>query len=125
MGIGYYYLMNYSKASEQLEKAVSFNSADTISAEYLYYSYLFTARKAEAQKCALKFNAAAKKRLGIKLFSFTPDFGGGLVWNNNAEKNARIDLDGTANKYGETERFGSIHFYYGGIQLPLQLLQTT
>jgi hypothetical protein len=58
-GIDFYYLrmrigilsynnQRYPNAVEHFTKAIEFNSWDTISREYIYYSYLFSGRKADA-----------------------------------------------------------------------------
>lgn len=58
-GIDYYYLrmrlgilaynkQQYSDALRHFTKALEFNSSDTISREYIYSSYLFSGRKADA-----------------------------------------------------------------------------
>jgi hypothetical protein len=58
-GIDYYYLRMrlgilaynsqlYSEALRNFTKAIEFSSLDTISREYIYYSYLFSGRKADA-----------------------------------------------------------------------------
>ncbi len=58
-GIDYYYLRlrmgilaynnkKYSTAVKHFNKALAFSSWDTISKEYIYYSYLFSGRKADA-----------------------------------------------------------------------------
>lgn len=58
-GIDYYYLrmrigilafnkQRYPLAVKHFTSAISFNSSDTISREYIYYSYLYSGRKADA-----------------------------------------------------------------------------
>ena len=59
MGIDYYYLrerlglvgyvkQDYQNAVRDLSKAIEFNSLDTISREYIFNSYMFSGRKADA-----------------------------------------------------------------------------
>ena len=48
MGILAYNNERYPEAFKHFSKAISFNSGDTISREYIYYSYLFSGRKADA-----------------------------------------------------------------------------
>jgi hypothetical protein len=48
LGIGAYNKEKYSEAVNNFKKAISFNSADTVSYEYIYYSYLLSGRKADA-----------------------------------------------------------------------------
>jgi hypothetical protein len=75
-GIDYYYLrfrlgmlaynkQLYSIASENLTKAIEFNSMDTISRECIYYSYLLSGRKADAS-LYLKSLPEDKKNVELK-----------------------------------------------------------
>ncbi|HPI46505.1 MAG TPA: hypothetical protein PLH91_14820, partial [Tenuifilaceae bacterium] len=59
LGMDYYYLRmrlgilaynnhHYASAYKHFQKALTFNNYDTISREYIYYSYLFAGRKADA-----------------------------------------------------------------------------
>ncbi len=48
MGILSYNKQLYSTAFRHFNKAIEFNSLDTISREYIYFSYLFSGRKTEA-----------------------------------------------------------------------------
>ncbi len=48
MGILSYNKQLYSTAFRHFSKAIEFNSLDTLSREYIYYSYLFSGRKTEA-----------------------------------------------------------------------------
>lgn len=75
-GIDYYYLrfrlgmvaynkQLYSTASENLKKAIEFSSLDTISRECIYYSYLLSGRKADAN-LYLKSLSDDKKNSAIK-----------------------------------------------------------
>ncbi|MCC5930542.1 MAG: hypothetical protein JJU28_14945 [Cyclobacteriaceae bacterium] len=50
VGIAYYEKKNYASASHQFEKALEFNSADVVAKEYLYYSYLLSAREMAARR---------------------------------------------------------------------------
>lgn len=59
LGMDYYYLRmrlgilayknhRYASAYKHFQKALTFNNYDTVSREYMYYSYLFAGRKADA-----------------------------------------------------------------------------
>ncbi len=48
MGILAYNNEQYPEAFKHFSKAISFNSGDTISREYMYYCYLFSGRKDDA-----------------------------------------------------------------------------
>jgi hypothetical protein len=78
-GTDYYYLRYrlgmlaynkqlYSSAAENLKKAIEFNSLDTISRECIYYSYLFSGRKADAG-LYLKSLPEDKKNIELKSLS--------------------------------------------------------
>ena len=65
IGVAYYELHNYHRAIPHFRKALKFNSKDQYANEYLYYSYLFSGRKADAVNLSEKFTANLKKKLGI------------------------------------------------------------
>ncbi len=65
IGIAYYELGNYRRAIPHFRKALVFNSKDQFANEYLYYSYLFSGRNADAINLSEKFTAKLKKKLGI------------------------------------------------------------
>ena len=48
LGITEYYKQFYSSAVKDFSRAIEFNSLDTMSREYIYYSYLFSGRKSDA-----------------------------------------------------------------------------
>jgi len=66
IGIAYYELGNYHRAIPHFRKALVFNSKDPFANEYLYYSYLFSGRKADAINLSEKFTPTLIKKLGIK-----------------------------------------------------------
>lgn len=48
LGILAYYNQKYKTSSDNFRKAIRFNSLDTLSNEYIYYSYLFSGREHDA-----------------------------------------------------------------------------
>ncbi len=48
LGILAYYNQKYQISSDNFRKAIDFNSFDTLSHEYIYYSYIFSGRKHDA-----------------------------------------------------------------------------
>lgn len=48
IGIAYYNLDRYKLAINQFDQALEFNNSDPVALEYLYYSYLFSGRDADA-----------------------------------------------------------------------------
>jgi len=64
LGIAYYEQEKYRKAAPHFEKALEFNSSDTLATEYLFYSYLFSNQELLARKSMNKLpNTKAKKYL--------------------------------------------------------------
>jgi hypothetical protein len=66
MGISYYKEKNYMSAIPHFEKALAFRSSDTLALEYLYYSYLFSGLRADANTVAGKFSALLINKTGHK-----------------------------------------------------------
>ena len=65
IGIAYYEKKNYSYAEGHFKKALSFNSADDLALEYLYYCYIFKGRYDEARLLSKQFNDTLAKKIGI------------------------------------------------------------
>ncbi|MCH7657633.1 MAG: tetratricopeptide repeat protein [Bacteroidetes bacterium] len=65
IGIAYYELRNYRRAIPHFRKALIFNSKDQFTNEYLYYSYLFSGRNADAINLSEKFTVLLQQKLGI------------------------------------------------------------
>jgi len=65
MGIAYYQLKNYRRAIPFFEKVLKQKPDDESALEYLYFSYLFSARTEDARILSLKFNPSFKKQLNI------------------------------------------------------------
>ncbi|MCI0473212.1 MAG: hypothetical protein L0Y76_06495, partial [Ignavibacteria bacterium] len=74
MGISYYSQENYMSAIPHFEKALYFRSKDTLALEYLYYSYLFSGNKSDANVTAEKFPPHLKEKVGYT----SPGFVSGL-----------------------------------------------
>jgi tetratricopeptide (TPR) repeat protein len=66
LGIAYYELQNYTKAEIHFNKALTFNSADEIAKEYLYYSYLFNAKYDDARALSFGFSNRLNEKIGAK-----------------------------------------------------------
>jgi len=74
MGISYYNAENYMSAIPHFEKALYFRNKDTLALEYLYYSYLFSGLRSEANITAEKFPGHLKEKVGYT----SPGFVSGL-----------------------------------------------
>ncbi len=90
-GIDFYYLrmrlgilsfnkQQYPDALSHFNKAIQFNSLDSISGEYIYYSYLFSGRKADANLYLASIPPYQLSRtLKSEATHFSPDFHFGSV----------------------------------------------
>jgi len=65
VGIAYYEKQNYRLAINHFEKAFQFNPISQITIEYLYFSYLFSGRKYDAQRIAHLLSDERKQKIGI------------------------------------------------------------
>ncbi len=66
VGIAWYEKKNYRKAIRYFEKALSFNPTSQTTLEYLYYSYLLSGRKYDANRIAPDLSDERKSKIGIK-----------------------------------------------------------
>jgi tetratricopeptide (TPR) repeat protein len=73
MGVAYFYQGKFTKAITQLEKARSFNDQDDFTNSYLYLSYKYAGRPADAEVLERKLSDTLKKQ---PLFKKTPLFSG-------------------------------------------------
>jgi hypothetical protein len=118
-GIDYYYLRMrlgilsynnqlYSSATRHFNKALEFNSSDTISRKYIYYSYLFAGRNTDAN-LYLKSIPADRKIKTIKS-SDKPGFSDIFV--GSSASGYDVTLYGTNNLYYEAVK-SSLSIYAG------------
>jgi tetratricopeptide (TPR) repeat protein len=103
-GIACFEQKKHIKAIKHFEKAIYFNSSDTLALEYLYYSYVFAGRGNEARALIASLPGSLKNRIkppkNKAIESIYAEGGIGLSNLNNIYKT--IDLDGQFNIYGET-----------------------
>jgi len=64
IGIAYFEKKNYNLAEEHFRKALSFNSEDELTQEYLYYCYLYVGRYEEARLLSKGFSATLAEKIG-------------------------------------------------------------
>ncbi|MFH0895899.1 MAG: tetratricopeptide repeat protein [Bacteroidota bacterium] len=102
LGISYYNKGKYRKAIPHFEKALTYNSSDETTLNYLYYSYLYGGRVADANLLLRKFSSSQLKTLGRKKFELITGglYEGGFASNNNLYNNAALDIDGMENICG-------------------------
>ena len=117
IGVAYYNLGNYRMAAYHLEKALIFNSDDPTELEYLYYSYIFSGRTSDANFITSKMTDDLKEKLGFKTKLLSSVYiEGGPSLSNNIPKNAGIDINDTANIYGENDLNNNILYTHIGLK---------
>ncbi|MBI5217775.1 MAG: hypothetical protein HY958_02440 [Bacteroidia bacterium] len=72
MGVAYFTKQNYIKSISHFEKALTFNSGDYYTLEYLYYSCLYMGRKSDANALVKKYPEIFKDK--VKSFFFNEIF---------------------------------------------------
>ncbi len=117
LGMAYYQKQNYTKAVQNFEKALQFNSTDVFALECLYYSYLFLNRKQEIKLLSTKFPESLKSQLNITKEKFLNNiyFETGYTFSNNISKNGNINLFGNDSIYGEQDLNGTIFYAHVGL----------
>lgn len=79
---------NFEYAIPHFLEAIAFYPNDSISKEYLYYSYLYTSRNDEAQKYASNQNPTFQQKIGFSKKKIDLiGFGCGIITTNNIDKN--------------------------------------
>ncbi len=102
LGIMYFDCENYQKSSKHLGKAYSMNPTDSTIYEYLYFSYLFSGREAQANE----FIYSIKKSVGNRIKSkknldYVIEINSGIVTNKQSESEF-TNYKGSENIYAET-----------------------
>jgi hypothetical protein len=115
-GISYFEQKKYVKAISHFQKALFLNS-DTLTQEYLYYSYLFSGRAAEAKVLTKTFSDNLIKKINPPknkiIESVYVEGGVGLA---NLENNYQtIDIDGAFNIYGEATINKTMRYLHAGL----------
>lgn len=127
-GVDYYYLRfrigvacyeqkNYRNAAGHFEKALEFNSDDSLSLEYLYYSYVFSGRNNEARALTSMFSTTLRDKIkppGNKYIESVYAEGGFAPCNLN-DKFKNIDINGPANIYGEATITNIMQYWHIGL----------
>lgn len=118
IGIAYYEQKKHMRAIKHFEKAVEFNSADTLALEYLYYSYVFSGRSNQAKLLTEKFNAALHNKIKPPKNKFINGMyiEGGPLYSNLNDNYKNIDIDGIYNKYGEAAILKNMQYWQFGLK---------
>jgi hypothetical protein len=117
IGAAYYEKSKYMPASELFEIAAMKNKADDLTAEYLYYSYLYSGRYSDARIKSSSFSPALKKKIKYKKPSFFSGFytEGGYFVNKGYDKQKAINTAGIYNIFGEQMIIKN--YYYANLSL--------
>lgn len=117
IAISYYEFKNYRMAIHHLEKALSFNSDDPASLEYLYYAYLFSGRTNDANLLASKFPDYLKEIVNYKRKYINSIYlEGGPSISNNISKNGSLDIDGDTSIFGESDLNANLLYMHLGLK---------
>ncbi len=101
-GIAHYNKGNYEFAASQFKRASKRFPADSLAAEYLYFSYAYTGRSFEAMQASKRLNTSQKKNYGIRVKPIeSVTLTGGYAVSNNKAKNGDTQLWATNAVYGE------------------------
>lgn len=121
MGLSYYWLTQYNRAAEHLEKAHEFNSLDVTTIQFLYYSYLEIGDKSAANGLAHSLPATVQKEL---LYTHTfldyVRLEGGYTLSSDQPLQNDPYLMGGDSLFGEQDLYGN--HSYAHISLGLNLL---
>jgi hypothetical protein len=122
MGIAYYEKKDYMNAVPQFESANRFNSGDAGTLEYLYFSYLFSGREAEAFSLTKTFPEELLKKLKlsdkqIQLKSVSAEGGG--IFSDNFSKNESLNFKGKEAKTTGAVLTGNTYFGQFGAKIQL------
>ncbi len=117
IGIAYYSQKKYMKAVAHFEKAVKFNSDDKTALEYLYYSYVFSGRSSEARALTLMFSLELNESIkpAENKYIQSVNVEGGIALSSLNDNFANIDIDGSANIYGEAVITKNMQYLNAGL----------
>ncbi len=121
VGIAWYEKQNFRLAIRHFEKALKFNPTSQTTIEYLYYSYLLSGRKYDAEKIAPLLSEERKQKIGIDKNQFL-DFvyfetGLGLYLNKNLNKWAKQRQPKDDSIYKQIVLHENLYYLHGGINL--------
>lgn len=117
-GLAYFFEKKYTKAIVHFNKALDFYPTDAISLTYLYYSYLYTGKNAEALLVLNKLPASQKNEIGHKknkLLEFVNIESGPLL-STNASNTKSLDIDGSNNIYGSYNQNNNMYYTQLGVK---------
>jgi len=118
IGIAYYNKGEYISAANQFENALSFNSADESALEYLYYSYVFSNRAAQANHLQGQMTENLRARLKISGPKFFDSLyaEGGTITGNSTTQDGTVGSRAAPASYGEFDRQSDLTYCYAGFR---------
>jgi len=110
IGVSYFNKQKYFPASAHLEKAFRFNSSDSLTQKYLYYSYINTNRREEA-------SALLDRNHHLIITDLHTE--AGFTFSSNQQKIDDPEVMGSDSVYGEMDVYGDNSLVGGGLSLIL------
>jgi len=119
LGIAYYYIENYRKAANHLQKANQLNNTDATAQEFLYYSYLFSKRDLEAVTLLSNFPERLREKINTKKHKILDQvyIETGPTFSDNIDKNTKGNLIGQDSVYGEQDLNDDKYYFQVGLRL--------
>ncbi len=117
VGAAYYNQKKYMQAVTHFEKALKFNSSDKLTLEYLYYTYIFLGRTAEARALTVLFPVRLKYLLKPPKNKIIESIytEGGVALSNLNDSFKNISIDAPANTYGEATITKNMQYWHIGL----------
>ncbi|MCF8303637.1 MAG: LPS-assembly protein LptD [Bacteroidales bacterium] len=114
VGIAYYSLNDYLGAIPHFLQALEFNSTAFTAKEYLYYCYEYTGQKAMTEHLASGLSEQEQEKLNYSPPSFFNRLRleAGINFSDGPGQAGNIDIDGSANVYGEASFTGNTNYYH-------------
>jgi hypothetical protein len=117
MGISYFQLKNYMMAAKHLQKAYTFDQTDSVMLEYLYFSYIYLNRHAEAYQLASRHKDYLTTGViqSLSKSSLRDAFlVAGYVPTNHGENAKKVDVDDTLSYFGDIITIGTTYLVSAG-----------
>ncbi len=111
LGIAYYNKKNFHEALDHFKEAMKFNSSEDFLKEYLFFSYVFSGQKVEADIFAAGFSPELKKRIGYSSRKGINNISTFYSWSYNP--NPSIAEDFTYNESSRNNGYQDINQFVG------------
>lgn len=119
MGMAYYEKQKYVSAADHFARSLQFNSSDPLAREYLYYSYLYSARPEDANALVTVMPDYLRQKLQVKNNILSNiNFEAGYTFSSDNKKKSHPDLMKSDSIYGEQDLYGNS--FYGHLDFTLQ-----